>query len=145
LPRFDSPLSQDGATNPNYEKITLHFSQCRASRSLRTEDRRCCSGEFACACENGKEHHDRKSAGDDGEDQGDNNDQYDHGGDTAEFVELHYDDNHDFEPQPVVLLVLNSERLPANHLREAFLFVFLLLLLILILILPKRSGARSGS
>jgi hypothetical protein len=88
-----------------YEKITLHFGQRRASRSVRTKNRRCRSGEFACACEDGKEHHDRESAGNDGEDQGNKHDdehQHDDGFDSK-YVELEQHDNHDdFEPEPIV-------------------------------------------
>src|SRR3977135_1360735 len=78
------------ATNPNYEKITLHFSQCRAARSLRTEDRCCRSGEFTRACENRKEHDGRKSAG--------RGEEGDHGRESAGGGE-EGDDDHDFEPE----------------------------------------------
>jgi hypothetical protein len=137
-----------GATNPNYEKITLHFSQRSASRSLRTKRNRGRSGEFARACENGKEHHNRESAGNDGEDQGkhkhDDEHQYDDGFDS-EFVELDQHDDDDFEPEPVVVGTDELRKASRVHSREAFLFAFLLMLVIMILILPERSGARSGS
>ena len=38
-PCSDSSLVPRWATNPNYEKIHLHFSQCRAARSVRAKNR----------------------------------------------------------------------------------------------------------
>lgn len=80
FPRCDSALSQEGNQSKNYEKINLHFSQCRASRSVRAKRNRCRPELVAGAGEEGrKEYNDRESAGNDGEDEGDqHDDQYKH-------------------------------------------------------------------
>lgn len=95
--RFDSANVPRWATNPNYEKINLHFGQCRASRSLRAKDRRRCSGEFAGAGgeENRAQHHGRESAG--------NGKEGDNGRESAgNDGEERNDDYDDVEPEPVV-------------------------------------------
>jgi hypothetical protein len=61
---FDSAIVPRWATNPNYEKNTLHFSQRIASRSVRTENRRGRT-DLAGTCQDRAQHHRRKSAGDD--------------------------------------------------------------------------------
>jgi hypothetical protein len=149
FPWFDSAIVPRWAINPNYEKITLHFSQRRASRSVRTKNRRCRSGELAGRQENRAQYHGRESAFDHGEDQGNDEhvDEYQHHDCVdSEFVEQH-DDDHDFEPEPVVLaasqFAKSSRGSSAGRLllyrtkRDPFPLVILSLLLVPL----ERSGA----
>jgi len=104
FPRVDSAIVPRWAINSNYEKINLHFRQCRASRSVRTKDRSCRSGEFACAREeNRAKYHRGESASHHGKDKG--NDKHHDNSDVAGADDFHQhdDDHHDFEPQPVGL------------------------------------------
>ncbi len=109
---------QDGQPKPNYEKTTLHFSQCRAPRSLRAKIRNRQSA-------GGQKHHRSESrfdCGREGEDQGNHEHQYDdHGNDASELVDFDQHDYDDLEPQSLGCNASIYERLPAVILREAFL------------------------
>ena len=103
LARCDSSLVPKWATNPNYEKNNLHFGQCRAPRSMRTKNRRCRTGIFACAGEESRKQHDCRESSNDHYQRVEGEGNHQHGRDSSEFVELHHHDDDDFKSEPVVL------------------------------------------
>ena len=86
----------------NYEKITLHFSQRRASRSVRTKNRRCRSGRFARIITGGsevrKQHNDSESFA--GHFHGDDH-EHQHVVSRGHFARHEHDDDHHVFSQPV--------------------------------------------